>query len=133
MHHSKLAPAYLQDLGAERSWNPHFLVGVALQALRALPPARIASLDAVDVGVDVAALRCDGGRDRDRGGIRSAPPQGGDAARLLVHALEAGEHRYLVTLLEAFDELGAVDIEDARSGMSVGGQDRQLPALPRPR
>ncbi len=33
-------------------------------------------------------------------------------------------------LLEALDQLGAVDLEDARGAVRVVGQDRQLPALP---
>jgi hypothetical protein len=48
-----------------------------------------------------------------------------------VQALKAGEHGDLVALLEAFDEFGAVDVENAGGGVSVGRQDRQLPALPR--
>src|SRR5262249_60535947 len=61
MHHSKLDRAYLQNLGAERREFQHFLIGDALEALRARHDARIAGVDAVDVGVDVAALRRDGG------------------------------------------------------------------------
>ena len=47
-----------------------------------------------------------------------------------MHALEAGDHRDLALLLEALDQLGAVDVEDARRAMRVVGPDRQLPALP---
>src|SRR5262249_39381531 len=56
-----------------------------------------------------------------------------DAAGLLVHALEARHHRDLAALLEPADELGAVDLLDARAGMGVVGVDRQLPSLPRAR
>ncbi len=47
-----------------------------------------------------------------------------------MHALEAGDHRDLLVLLETLDQFVAVDAEDARGGMRVVGQDRQLPALP---
>ena len=35
-----------------------------------------------------------------------------------------------LALLEALDQLGAVDVEDAGRAVRVGGEDRQLPALP---
>ena len=60
----------------------------------------------------------------------SAAAEGGDAAGLLVQPLKAGEHRYLFSLLEALDELRAVDVENSGGGMGVGGEDRKLPALP---
>ena len=47
-----------------------------------------------------------------------------------MHALEAGDDRDLAVLLEALDQLGAVHVQDARGGMRVVGQNRQLPALP---
>jgi 2-polyprenyl-6-hydroxyphenyl methylase/3-demethylubiquinone-9 3-methyltransferase len=47
-----------------------------------------------------------------------------------VHALEAGDHRDLLALLEALDQLAAVDVEDARGAVGIAGQDRELPALP---
>jgi 2-polyprenyl-6-hydroxyphenyl methylase/3-demethylubiquinone-9 3-methyltransferase len=56
--------------------------------------------------------------------------EGGDAPGFLVDALEAGDHCYLLPLLEALDDLLAVDVEDAGGAVGVGGQDRQLPALP---
>ena len=69
-------------------------------------------------------------RDRDRRGVGAAAAERGDAAGILVHALEAGDHRDLAALLEALDQLAAVDGEDARRAVGVGGHDRQLPALP---
>ncbi len=47
-----------------------------------------------------------------------------------IDALEAGDHGDFLALLEARDDLGAVDLEDARRGMRVRGLDRDLPALP---
>ena len=47
-----------------------------------------------------------------------------------MQALEAGDHRDLLALLEALDQFVAVDLDDARGAVRVVGQDRQLPALP---
>ena len=72
--------------------------------------ARVGGVDAVDVGVDVAAVGLDRGGDRHRRGVGAAAAERGDAAGVLVDALEAGDHRDLLALLEALDQLGAVDV-----------------------
>ena len=54
--------------------------------------ARIGRVDAVHVRIDVAAIRLDGGGDRDRAGVRAAAAERGDAAGRRVDALEAGDH-----------------------------------------
>jgi hypothetical protein len=64
------------------------------------------------------------------GSIRAAAAECGDAAGLLVQALEAGDHRDLAELLETLDQFGAVHLHDAGGGVRIVGQDRQLPALP---
>ena len=130
MNHAELDRAHLHHLGAERGELQHLLVGDLGHAAGARHDARVGGVDAVDVGVDVAALGPDRRRDRHRRGVGAAAPERGDAAGLLVDALEAGDHRHLLALLEALEQLGAVDVEDARRGMGVGGADRQLPALP---
>ena len=130
VHHAELDRAHLQHLGAERGELQHFLERDLVEPLRLRHHARVGGVDAVDVGVDVAAVGLDRGGDRHRRGVGAAAAERGDAAGLLVDALEAGDHRDLLALLEALDQLGAVDVEDARRAMRVGGQDRQLPALP---
>ncbi len=101
-----------------------------LQALGLGHNARIGGVDAVDVGVDVAAICVDRRRDRHRRGVRSAASQRGDASGLLVDALETGNDGHFLALLEALDQLLAVDVEDARRAVDIAGQDRNLPALP---
>ena len=130
VHHAELDRAHLHHLGAERSELQHFLEGDLVEPARARHDARVGGVDAVDVGVDVAAVGADRGRDRDRRGVRSAAAERGDAAGFLVQALEAGDDRDFLALLEAPDQFVAVDVEDARRAMRVRGQDRQLPALP---
>ena len=69
MHHSKFDRAHLHHLGSERSELQHLLVRNPLQALSARHDARVTGVNAIDIGIDVAALGGDGGRDRNRGGI----------------------------------------------------------------
>lgn len=52
------------------------------------------------------------------------------SARLRIDALETGDHRHFLALLEPVDQLGAVDLENPRRSMGVAGPDRDLPALP---
>ena len=52
---------------------------------------RVGGVHAVDVGVDLAHLGAERGRDRDRGGVGAAPPERRDVA-VGRDALEAGDH-----------------------------------------
>jgi hypothetical protein len=49
-----------------------------------------------------------------------------------VESLKPGYDRDFLPFLEALDEFRPVQIEDARSRMSIGRQNRQLPPLPGP-
>ncbi len=92
--------------------------------------ARIGGVDAVDIGVDVAAIGLDGGRERHRARVRAAAPERRDASRLRVEALEAGDHGDFAALLEALDDRAPVDRRDARRAMRAIGGHRELPSLP---
>ncbi len=120
----------MHHLGAERSEFQHFLEGDLVEPLGARHDARIGRIDAIDVRVDVAAVSADGRRDRHCRSIRPAAAQSGDAAGLLVHALEAGDDRNLFAFRKAADQLLAIDVEDARRAVDVRGRNRKLPALP---
>ena len=89
---------------------------------------RIGGVDAVDVGVDVAAFGAQGGGDRHRRGVRAAAAQGRDPV-VRVDALEAREHGDL-PLAHPADDLLALDALDARAAVGVVGADRDLPAQP---
>src|SRR5579871_1269970 len=128
--HRKLDRADLQHLGAERGHLQHLLEGDLVEALRLLRDVGIGRIDAVDVGVDVAAVGVDRGGDRHRARVGTAAAEGGDAAGLLMNALEAGNHRHLVPLLEALDQLVAIDPDDVRGRVRAVGINRNLPALP---
>ncbi len=81
VHHGKLDRAHLQHLGAERRHFQHFLEGDLRQAARLGLDARIGRVDAVDVGIDVAAVGLDRGGDRHRAEV-SEPPRPSVAMRL---------------------------------------------------
>ncbi len=53
--HGEFDRAHLHHLGAERGHFQHFLKGDAVEAARLRHDARIGRIDAVDVGIDVAA------------------------------------------------------------------------------
>ena len=131
MDHAELDRAHLQHLGAERRQLQHFLEADAVEPTRARLDPRIRRVDAVDVGVDVAAVGGDRGRDGHGRCVRSAAAQRGDAAGVLVDALEAGDHCDFPALDEAAHQFAPIDLADAGAAMGVVGVDRNLPALPR--
>ena len=55
--------------------------------------ARVGGEHAVDVGVDLADVGAERGRQRDGGGVRAAAAERGDVLRVLADALEAGDDR----------------------------------------
>ena len=126
MHHAELDRAHLHDLGAERSKLEHFLVRDLVHAVRLRHHARVGGIDAVHVGVDVATLGADCGRDRHGRGVGAAPAKRGDTAGFLMRALEARDDRDLAVLLESLDQLGAVHARECeqsrahcRSGLAI--------------
>src|ERR1041385_709683 len=133
VYHAKLDRADLQHLGALRRQLQHVLERDSVEPARLRHHPRVGRIDAVDVGIDVAAHRVDGGGNRYRRGVGAAASQRGDAAGLRIDSLEAGDDGDFLTLPEAVDQLGTVDFEDPRRGMGVAGPDRDLPALPRTR
>ena len=82
VHHAEFDRAHLQHLGAERGQLQHFLERDAVEPARLRHHPRVGGVDAVDVGVDVAAVGMDGGRDRDRRRIGAAAAERGDPAGL---------------------------------------------------
>ena len=108
MHHRHFNRTHLQNLGAERRHFQHFFKSDPLHTARFRHDARIGGVDAIDVRIDVAAIRLDGGGERDGAGVGAAPAQRRDAAGFLVQSLKTGDDRDFAAL-EAFDNAGAVD------------------------
>jgi hypothetical protein len=89
--------------------------------------ARIGGVDAVDVGVDLADVGVQRRRDRDGGGIRTAPAQGRDVLGVLTHPLEAGDQHDLA-LVERRAQAPRGDVDDLRVAVRAGGDDAGLRA-----
>ncbi len=131
MHHRQFDRPHLQHLGAQRRHFKHLLEGDPGKPPGLGLDARVGRIDAVDVGIDIAAVGLHRRGDRNRTGIGSATPQRRDAV-VGTDALEAGDDSHL-SLAEALDQERAVDVIDAGSAVRVVGPDRDLPALPRTR
>jgi hypothetical protein len=69
VHHGQFDRAHLKHLGAERCHFEHFLEGDFLHPPRLGLDARIGCVDAVDIGIDVAAVGLDGGGNGHRAGV----------------------------------------------------------------
>ena len=102
----------VQDLRARRGHLEHLFVREALDAAGGRDDARIGSEDPVDVGVDLANFGLQGGRERDRGRVRTATTEGGDVLGVLGHALEPGDDRD-VALVERLANAAGRDVDDA--------------------
>jgi hypothetical protein len=106
-------------MSSGRSKLEHLLVGDLVEPLRPRHDAGVGGVDAVDVGIDVAAVGADRGGNRNGRSIRSAAAERSDAAGLFVHSLEAGDDRHLLAFFETLDQFGAVDVENARGSVRV--------------
>ncbi len=126
--HRQLDAAGLQDFSPDRGQFQHLLVGDLGQLAGLRDDARVGGIDAVHIGIDVAAVGLQRCRQRHGGGVRPAAPQRGDAA-VGRDPLEARDHGDMA-LFHAVDQVLAVDVQDARLAVRVIGADRDLPALP---
>ena len=127
----ELDRAQHQHLGAGRGQLEHLLVrdGVELAGLR--DEARVGREDALDVGVDLARVRFERGRERDRGRVRAAAAE----RRHLLRgrdALEAGDEHDRA-LGERFVDPPRADLEHLRARVVGVGDDARLRAGERDR
>ena len=118
----------LQHLGAQGRHFQHLLIGDLFQATRFRDNARVGGIDAVHVGIDIAARRADTGGNRHSAGVGAAAAQGRDAGAGR-HALESGDHGDLA-ILDRSLHVGGGDAFDAGRAMHGTGLDRHLPAQP---
>ena len=128
LFHRQPDRARLEHLGPHARELEHFLVGHRLLLARLGDDPRVGGVDSIDIGVDVAAVGTDRGRDRHRRSVRPATPQRGQPA-FVRQALEAGDHRDLAAL-HAGDERFGIDAVDPCLGMRLDRVDRKLPAEP---
>jgi hypothetical protein len=69
VHHAEFHRTHLQDLGTLRGQFQHILERDLVEPPRLRNHAGVGGVDAIDVGVDVAAVGMDRGRNRHRRGI----------------------------------------------------------------
>ena len=122
----ELDRADLQHLRAQARHLEHFLEGDGVEPPRLGNDARIGRVDAVDVGVDLALVGLERGGQRHAGRVRAAAAERRDVA-FRVDALEAGDDDDRARV-EVAAHRALVDLEDARLGERVVGQDAHLPA-----
>jgi hypothetical protein len=128
MVHCQLDRACLQDLGALRGHLEHLLISHLVDLARSLDDSWVACVDAIDVGIDVAAVSLERGRQGHCRRIGAAAAERRNAA-IGSDALEARHDRHF-TRHHRLGQLDRVDLEDARLGMSRVGSDGQLPGHP---
>jgi hypothetical protein len=94
LFHRQPDRAGLQHFRADRGQFEHFFVGHVLQLARLGDDPRVGSIDTIDVGVDIAAIRADRRCHRHRRRIGTAAAQRGDPI-VVTQPLEPRDHRNL--------------------------------------
>src|SRR5439155_18666149 len=120
----ELDRADLQDLRPEARELEHLVVGDARQLPRLRDDARVARVDAVDVGIDLADVRLERGGEGDGARIRAAATERGYAP-LPVHALKAGDDGDRAGA-DRFPQPLDVDADDPRPAVRAVGLDADL-------
>ena len=118
--------AVVQDLRAQGGKFQHFVVSDGLQLARVRHKAGVCRVDAINVGINLAQVCAQGGRNGDCSRIRTAAAQRRDVV-LLIDALEAGDNDNAVAVELRADTLGR-DLADACLGIIDVGLDAGLPA-----
>ena len=129
--HRQRHRAGLQHLGPERGHLQHLLVGDALELAGLGDDARIARVDAVDIGEDVTARRTQRRRQRHGRGVRAAPPERRHPA-LRAQPLKSSDHRDPARV-QAGPDRCRIDLQDPSLAVRSVGLEPGLPAQERAR
>ena len=113
-----------EHAAAGRGHLEHLVERDARELPRARDDARVGGVDAFDVGVDLAHVGAERGRQRDRGGVGAAAAERGDVLARR-HALEAGDDRDLARRERLADAVGP-DLDDLRLAVVGVGDDPGL-------
>ncbi len=122
----ELDAAQLEHLRAGRRQLEHLLVADRVELARPGNDARVGGEDALDVGVDLAALGAECGGERDGGRVRAAAAERGHVV-VGGDALEAGDEDDLVPVERLVDAARA-DVHDLRLAVLRVGDDPGLRA-----
>ena len=123
---AELDRAAVHHAGAEAGQLEHFVVADAAHLAGLGHEARIGREDAVDVGVDLADVGVEHGRQGDGGRVAAAAAERGDV-EVFVDALEAGRDDDLAVVEQLLHALGR-DRLDAGLGVGAIGADADLAA-----
>ena len=99
--------------GARRGHLEHLLEADAIELARRRDEPRVGGEDAADVGVDLAGVGAERGRERDGGRVGAAAAERRHVERLGGDALEAGDEHDLVALERLVDPARA-HLDDLR-------------------
>ena len=122
----ELDAALVQDTCAGSCHLEHLLVGDDVDLLGLGGNAGVGTVNAVDIGVDLANVGMDARGDGHGCGVRAASAERGDVA-VGIDALEAGDDDDLVLLEGLLDALG-VDLADLGLAVDVVGDKAHLAA-----
>ena len=126
--HRQFDTAGLQHFRTDRGQLQHFLIGDLPQFAGFRHDPRVRRIDAIDIGIDVAAIRLQRRRQRHGRGIRPAAAECRDPI-VRGQTLKARDDGDL-PLVHALDQLGPVDPIDAGLAVRGVGVNGDLPALP---
>ena len=116
----------MHDLGTGRGHFEHLVVGNLGEFAGVFDDARIAGIDAVHIGEDLADIRLEGGCHGDGGEVRATTAQRVNHA-IRGDSLEAGDDEGFPFIEETAHQRG-VHVEDAAAGVGAGGADARLAA-----
>ena len=122
----ELDGARLEHLRAEARELEHLVVGDARELSRVGHDVRVGGVHAVDIGVDLAHVRLQRRRQRDRGEVGAAPPERRDLV-LVREPLESGNDRDLAGVERPPHAIG-IDLGDPRLRVRVIGAHADLRA-----
>ena len=114
-----------QDLGADCGHLQHFFEGDLVQLAGVRNDARVGSVDAVHVGIDLADICVKSDGKGDGGGVRATAPQSGDVLGVLGHTLETSDEDDLAFREGSFNAPRG-DVNDACVSMLSSGDNTSL-------
>ena len=121
---SVLDRAQHQDARAVRRQVEHLLVRHLRELARLRDDPRVGAVDAVDVGVDLAHVRLERGRERDRGRVGAAAAERRDVARR--SRRPGSRRRSRSARVERLVDAAAAHLDDARPAVARVGDDPRL-------
>ena len=114
----------MHDLRSGRGHLEHFIVGNFRQLARVFHDPRVAGVNAIDIGEDLADIGLQRRGDRNRREVGSAATQGVNHA-IGRDPLESGDHQRFAFVEEAAHQRG-IHVENATAGVRAGGVDASL-------